>query len=115
MIRIFASFSDKLTAWMGSPLAVIASIALVIGWLFTGPLFGYSDTWQLFINTTTTIITFWMVFLIQNSQNRSVKAIHLKLDEIIKWMEAQQPNEAIGAEERTEEEIDALREKVKEQ
>lgn len=106
-----------LTAWLtnalGTPWALVGSVVIVLVWACTGPLFGFSDTWQLLINTSTTVITFWMVFVIQASQNRSDKAVHLKLDEILKWMEAQQPDEAIAAEERTEEEIDQLKEKVR--
>ena len=69
---------------MGSSYAFIATIALIIGWLATGPAFHYSDTWQLLINTSTTIVTFLMVFLIQNTQNRDALALHLKLDELIR-------------------------------
>jgi low affinity Fe/Cu permease len=68
---------------VGSAYAFIAAIALLTGWLATGPAFGYSDTWQLIINTTTTIVTFLMVFLIQNTQNRDSLGLHLKLDELI--------------------------------
>ena len=69
---------------VGTAYAFIASLALITGWLLSGPAFGYSDTWQLVINTTTTIITFLMVFLIQATQNRDTEALHLKLDEIIR-------------------------------
>ena len=69
---------------MGSSWAFILAVAIVMVWALTGPIFHYSDTWQLVINTGTTIITFLMVFLIQNTQNRDAKAIHLKLDELIK-------------------------------
>lgn len=69
---------------MGSSYAFLATIALIIGWLVTGPAFHYSDTWQLLINTSTTIVTFLMVFLIQNTQNRDALALHLKLDELIR-------------------------------
>ncbi|HWO26869.1 MAG TPA: low affinity iron permease family protein [Kofleriaceae bacterium] len=69
---------------VGSPYAFLASVALIVGWLVSGPVFGYSDTWQLIINTTTTIVTFLMVFLIQNTQNRDSLALHLKLDELIR-------------------------------
>lgn len=69
---------------MGSPYAFILSLVLVIVWGFSGRFFNYSDSWQLLINTSTTIATFLMVFLIQNTQNRDAKAIHLKLDELIK-------------------------------
>jgi low affinity Fe/Cu permease len=71
---------------VGSPLAFILAVAIIILWIISGPLFGFSDTWQLVINTGTTIITFLMVFLIQNTQNRDARAMHLKLDELIQAM-----------------------------
>jgi low affinity Fe/Cu permease len=78
----------RYAAWasrvVGSSWAFFVAVALVLAWLLSGPFFGYSDTWQLVINTATTIVTFLMVFLIQNTQNRDARAIHLKLDEIIR-------------------------------
>ena len=79
----FRSLANRVTAGAGTPWAMAAAALLIIGWAVTGPFFGFSDTWQLVINTTTTIITFLMVFTIQTSQNREAKAIHLKLDELI--------------------------------
>jgi low affinity Fe/Cu permease len=79
----FQSLANRVTAGAGTPWAMAAAALLIIGWAVTGPIFGFSDTWQLVINTTTTIITFLMVFIIQTSQNREAKAIHLKLDELI--------------------------------
>lgn len=76
--------SSKVSAAVGSPYAFLISIGIVVVWWTTGPIFNYSDTWQLVINTGTTIVTFLMVFLIQNTQNRDSKAIHLKLDELIR-------------------------------
>jgi low affinity Fe/Cu permease len=76
--------ADRLTRALGSLPALAAAVALIIGWAATGPLFGFSETWQLVINTTTTVITFLMVFVIQMSQNRQGEAIQLKLDEIIR-------------------------------
>jgi low affinity Fe/Cu permease len=81
--RRFDQIADRATRALGSPPALAASVALVVGWALTGPVFAFSDTWQLFINTTTTVITFWMVFVIQNSANRESKATQLKLDELI--------------------------------
>jgi len=72
---------------MGSPWAFIAAALLIIVWAITGPFFGFSEVWQLVINTGTTIITFLMVFLIQNTQNRDAKAMHLKLDELLRGVE----------------------------
>ena len=83
----FSRFADALTTALGSFPALVGSVALVVVWALTGPIFNFSDTWQLFINTTTTVVTFWMVFVIQNSANRSAKATQLKLDEIIRALE----------------------------
>jgi low affinity Fe/Cu permease len=80
----FNAIADKVTRALGSMPALIGSVVLVVGWALTGPIFNFSDTWQLFINTSTTVITFWMVFVIQNSANREAKATQLKLDEIIR-------------------------------
>src|SRR5215212_10767530 len=75
----FRKFANKTSDAMGSPWAFIAAVLLILGWAIGGPLFGFSEAWQLVINTGTTIITFLMVFLIQNTQNRDAKAMHLKL------------------------------------
>src|SRR5690349_2289175 len=83
----FARFANVAARAMGHPAAFIAAAAIILGWLVCGPVFGFSDTWQLVINTGTTIITFLMVFLIQNSQNRDSHAVHLKLDELIRAVE----------------------------
>ncbi len=80
----FNRVADALTVALGSLPALAGSVLLVVVWAITGPLFNFSDTWQLFINTTTTVVTFWMVFVIQNSANRSAKATQLKLDELIR-------------------------------
>jgi low affinity Fe/Cu permease len=80
----FRNLAQKTSFAVGSPAAFAVALLTIIVWLATGSYFGYSDTWQLVINTTTTIITFLMVFLIQNSQNRDAKAFHLKLDELIR-------------------------------
>ena len=87
MNEFFRKFANTTSAIVGSPWAFIAATAIIIVWAMSGPLFGFSDTWQLVINTGTTIITFLMVFLIQNTQNRDAKAIHLKLDELIRSVE----------------------------
>lgn len=83
----FNRYADGLTQALGSLWALIASVLVVVIWALTGPVFQFSDTWQLVINTGTTVVTFWMVFVIQNSQNRDAKAIHLKLDEVIRSIE----------------------------
>ena len=84
MNELFRKFAAHISEVVGSPWAFILAVVLIIVWAVTGPAFGYSDTWQLVINTGTTIVTFLVVFLIQNTQNRDAKAIHLKLDELIK-------------------------------
>jgi low affinity Fe/Cu permease len=80
----FNGVADRVTRALGSFQALAASVLLVVIWVLTGPIFHFSDTWQLFINTVTTVVTFWMVFVIQNSANRESKATQLKLDEIIR-------------------------------
>jgi low affinity Fe/Cu permease len=84
MNELFRQFAQKTAQMVGTSWSFILAVLLIVIWATTGPIFHYSDTWQLVINTGTTIITFLMVFLIQNTQNRDAKAIHLKLDELIK-------------------------------
>lgn len=103
----FRVFANKMAAWMGSPWAFTAALASIIIWAVLGPSHGYSDTWQLIINTGTTIITFLMVFLIQNTQNRDARAIHLKLDELIRAT-AKARNQLIDLENLSNEELDKL-------
>ncbi|MCK9194029.1 MAG: low affinity iron permease family protein [Nevskia sp.] len=83
----FTRFARAASSLAGKPYTFGAAVAVIVGWGLTGPLFGFSDTWQLVINTGTTIITFMMVFLIQNTQNRDSEAIHIKLDELIRAFE----------------------------
>ena len=80
----FAKISQKLALWAGSPKTFMGALILIALWGLTGPIFDYNDTWQLIINTSTTIITFLMVFLIQNTQNRDNDILHLKIDELIR-------------------------------
>jgi low affinity Fe/Cu permease len=84
MNNLFRAFAHRSAELVGSPAVFLAGVLIVLVWGITGPIFHYSDTWQLVINTGTTIITFLMVFLIQNTQNRDAKAMHLKLDELIR-------------------------------
>ena len=100
----FDRIADGVTRALGSMPALAASVALVVAWGLTGPLFNFSDTWQLFINTTTTVITFWMVFVIQNSANRQSKATQLKLDELIRAL-ADARNEFVSLDHASEAEL----------
>ena len=84
MNDFFRKFAQKVSAAAGSPWAFVVSVVVILIWAASGPLFGFSDTWQLVINTFTTLVTFLMVFLIQSTQNRDAKAIHLKLDELLR-------------------------------
>jgi len=84
MRQAFRIFANRTAEWVGTPGAFGLGLGLIVLWALTGPVFGYSDTWQLVVNTATTIVTFLMVFLIQNTQTRDTRAIHLKLDELIR-------------------------------
>lgn len=103
----FAQAATKSAAWVGSPWAFALAVITITGWGMSGPHFHYSDTWQLVVNTGTTIITFLIVFLIQNTQNRDARAIHLKLDEVIRSIHAAH-NELIDIEKLSDAELDSL-------
>ena len=105
----FSVVADSVSTLAGRPSAFLAMVALILIWAVTGPIFAFSDAWQLVINTGTTIVTFLMVFLIQNSQNRDGAAIQAKLDELIRASAAQ--NRFIGIEKLSDDELSALREK----
>lgn len=83
MRMLFIKFAKWIADKAGGPYAFVIAVAFIIGWAICGPMFGFSDTWQLVVNTTTTIVTFLMVFLIQNTQNRDTAALQIKLDELI--------------------------------
>ena len=104
----FTRFAKSTARKSGRPTAFIAAVAIILVWAVTGPIFKYSDTWQLVINTGTTIVTFLMVFLIQNTQNRDSEAIQVKLDEIIRVMKGAH-NALLDLEELEEEELDRIR------
>ena len=87
MHNLFRKFAHRTAELVGSPGAFLLAVAIIVVWAATGPTFRYSDTWQLVINTGTTIVTFLMVFVIQNTQNRDARAMHLKLDELIRALE----------------------------
>jgi len=99
--------SRRITLWTGSSWAFLIAAAGVVAWALSGPLFGFSDSWQLVVNTTTTIITFLMVFLIQRSQNKDSRAIHLKLNEILAAMEGAS-NRLVDVENLSEEDLRVL-------
>jgi low affinity Fe/Cu permease len=107
MQEIFRRLAHKSATLMGSSLSFMAALGLILAWLLSGPLFHFSDTWQLVINTSTTIITFLMVFLIQNTQNRDSHALHLKLDELIR-SNKQARNRLLALEDLSDAEMQAL-------
>jgi low affinity Fe/Cu permease len=107
--RVFARRSSMI---LGSAWAFTGAVFVIVVWLITGPTFHFSDTWQLIINTATTIITFLMVFLIQNTQNRDAKAMHLKLDELIRAIKDAR-NELVDIEELSDEELKKLEEQFR--
>ena len=109
MKEVFRTFAQKTSTTMGSARTFIIAVVGVIVWALLGPFFNYSDTWQLAINTITTIITFLMVFIIQNSQNRDAKALHLKLDELIK-VTSDARNKLVNVENFSEKEIRSIQE-----
>ena len=107
--RVFTSMANRVAHLAGLPPTFAVCVAIVVAWAVSGPFFAFSDTWQLVINTGTTIITFLMVFLIQNTQNRDGAAIQAKLDELIRVSRAH--NHFIGIEHLTESEVEAIRDK----
>jgi low affinity Fe/Cu permease len=111
-LHLFNGFAKVSAELVGSPWAFVLATVMVLVWVITGPLFGYSDMWQLIINTGTTVITFLIVFLIQNSQNRDTKAINLKLDELIRSLEGAR-NRLINLQDRPDEELAELERQLK--
>lgn len=107
MKNLFRIAANKISVWTGSASTFLGAVLIVVIWAFTGPLFHYSDTWQLVINTGTTIVTFLMVFLIQNTQNRDGKAVQLKLDELIRATKGAR-NAYVGLEDMLDSELEEL-------
>lgn len=112
MDKLFAKFANITARITGSPPAFLVCVALVLVWAISGPLFGFSETWQLVINTGTTIVTFLMVFLIQNTQNRDGVALQTKLDELIRAT-TDAEDEFIGIEKLTDKELEAMHARCK--
>ncbi len=108
MDRLFTRIANGIAGFVGQPVAFISALLLIGLWAASGPAFGFSDTWQLVVNTSTTIITFLIVFLIQNSQNRDAAAMQAKLDELIRAA-ADARNQFIGIEHLTERQLQAIR------
>lgn len=106
--RFFNKLTGAITKKAGSPVAAIFAFVLILGWAITGPIFGFSDTWQLVINTGTTIITFLMVFVIQQTQNKDTMALQLKLNELIAC-DPKASNRLVDIEDLTEEELDIIK------
>ncbi len=107
MNEAFRKFAHAVSGVVGSSKAFIVAIVVILTWFITGPIFNFSNTWQLFINTFTTIVTFLMVFIIQNTQNRETKATQLKLDELIKAIKGAR-NQLIDLEDLSDEELERL-------
>lgn len=107
MKNAFRLIANKISQATGSAATFLLALGIVIAWAFTGPMFDYSDTWQLVINTGTTIVTFLMVFLIQNTQNRDTKSVHLKLDELIHSVKGAR-TQFIGLEDLSDDELREL-------
>jgi low affinity Fe/Cu permease len=108
MDRLFTTFAGRISSVVGQPAAFVAAFSLIVLWLVTGPVFDFSDTWQLIINTATTIVTFLMVFLIQNSQNRDAAAMQAKLDELLRAVKDARA-QFIGIEHLTDNQIEEIR------
>jgi len=110
--QLFARLASRAAHFAGKPVTFLAAVAIVLGWALSGPLFGFSDTWQLVINTSTTIVTFLMVFLIQNTQNRDALAVQLKLAELIIAVHGAK-NDIATVEDLSEEELEQLHERYR--
>ena len=107
MHEVFRKIARRVSMVIGSPISFVIAVLCILAWAALGPIFGFSDTWQLVINTGTTIITFLVVFLIQNTQNHDTRAVHLKLDELLRAIKHAR-NSMVDLEEMTDEELSRL-------
>ncbi len=107
MNKLFRGFAEKTAQLVGTPWAFAAAVTIIVVWAIAGPMFGYSDTWQLIINTGTTIVTFLIVFLIQNTQNRETRLVRLKLDELLRGVEGAR-TAFVSLDKMTDEELDEI-------
>jgi len=114
MDRFFTAFASRISALSGQPLAFVTAFATILVWGATGPFFAFSDTWQLVINTGTTIVTFLMVFLIQNSTNRDAAAMQAKLDELLRAV-VKARSEFIGIEHLSERQVEEIRRAIEQE
>lgn len=113
MGELFHKIAARISSIAGSPAAFIGALVIISVWFLTGPTFNFSDTWQLIINTGTTIVTFLMVFLIQNTQNRDAKAMHLKLDELLRGVKGARTG-LVDVEDMSDEDLEKLHKEFKE-
>jgi low affinity Fe/Cu permease len=112
MNDLFRKFAHRTSAVAGSPWAFTLAVLVIVVWAVSGPIFGFTDTWQLVINTGTTIVTFLMVFLIQNTQNRDAQALHLKLDELIRAAQGARQEIFVDLEDKSDEELQQVKQEI---
>jgi low affinity Fe/Cu permease len=112
MNQFFTNVASRISSYSGKAATFILAMLIIVVWAVTGPLFGFSDTWQLVVNTGTTIITFLMVFLIQNTQNRDSAALQAKLDELLRAVDGARQHDFVGVEHLTDDQIEKIREVV---
>jgi low affinity Fe/Cu permease len=115
MNKLFTRIASRISGYAGKAVTFLGAILIILVWAATGPLFQFSDTWQLVVNTGTTIITFLMVFLIQNTQNRDSAALQAKLDELLRAVKGARQHDFVGVEHLTDDEIERIREVVEKQ
>ena len=112
MNQLFTNIASKISSYSGKAVTFMLAMLVIVVWAITGPLFGFSDTWQLVVNTGTTIITFLMVFLIQNTQNRDSAALQAKLDELLRAVDGARQHDFVGVEHLTDDQIEKVRDIV---